>query len=73
MNVTPELNVTLSEELLEHLRAESQRLEVPLEWLVASLVVDTLDEVRAGSTSSAWSEPQANRSRVWDWEPALAG
>ncbi len=38
-----ELAVTLSNDLLDHLRDEARRLEVPLEWLVASLVVDTMD------------------------------
>jgi hypothetical protein len=38
-----ELSVTLSKELLAHLRAEAKRLDVPLEWLVASLVCDTVD------------------------------
>ncbi|MBX6314320.1 MAG: hypothetical protein IRY99_15615 [Isosphaeraceae bacterium] len=45
MNAALEVAVTLSADLLRHLRQEAKRLEVPLEWLVASLVVDTLDEV----------------------------
>ncbi len=44
MNASPELAVTLSDDLLNHLRDEALRLEIPLEWLVASLVVDTMDE-----------------------------
>lgn len=40
--------VTLSGELYRHLRAEARRLGVPLSWLVASLVVDTM-EVTGGS------------------------
>lgn len=44
MTTAPELSVTLSDELLKHLRAESSRLKVALEWLVAGLVVDTLDD-----------------------------
>jgi hypothetical protein len=44
MSGEPEVAVTLSDELLDHLRSEAQRLEIPLEWLVASLVVDTIDE-----------------------------
>lgn len=63
MNAGPELSVTLSAELLEHLRSEAQRLDIPLDWLVASLVVDTLEEAGA-----AESTPGADR-----WEPALAG
>lgn len=43
MNVETEVAVTLSFELLRHLRAESRRLRVPLEWLVAGLVCDSMD------------------------------
>ena len=38
------LAVTLSVELFELLTAEARKLGLPLEWLVASLVVDTVDE-----------------------------
>jgi hypothetical protein len=34
------LSVTLSEKLYDRLRSESARLAVPLEWLVASLLVE---------------------------------
>jgi hypothetical protein len=44
MIAAPELSVTLSPELLRHLRKESRVLGVPLEWLVAGMVADTLDE-----------------------------
>lgn len=44
MIVAPELAVTLSADLFRHLRAEARRLDVPLEWLVAGIVVDTVDE-----------------------------
>jgi hypothetical protein len=44
MNTKTELSVTLSPELYEHLRAEAVRLDVPLQWLVASMVVDTVEE-----------------------------
>lgn len=63
MHAEPELDVTLSAELFEQLRSEAQRLEIPLEWLVASLVVDTLEDAGAPADSLA------SRS----WEPALAG
>ena len=39
------VDVTLSGELLRHLRAEARKLGVPLQWLVASLVVDTVETV----------------------------
>lgn len=41
---TPEVAVTLSADLYRHLRAEARRLQIPLEWLVASLVVDTVED-----------------------------
>jgi hypothetical protein len=43
MNIEPSLAVTLSAELFEILTAEARKLGLPLEWLVASLVVDTVD------------------------------
>ena len=43
MNSTSELAVTLSAELLEQLKAEAETLGLPVEWLVASLVADTID------------------------------
>jgi hypothetical protein len=46
MKTSPEIAVTLSGELLESLRAQSQELQVPLKWLVASLVCDTLEPVK---------------------------
>ena len=39
----PEVDVTLSIDLIRHLRSESRRLSVPLEWLVAGMVADTID------------------------------
>ena len=43
------VNVTLSADLLRHLRAEAEELGVPIEWLVASMIVDTVDAVDAPS------------------------
>lgn len=43
MTSASEVAVTLSAELFKHLRAEAERLGIPLEWLVASIVVDTVD------------------------------
>ncbi|WP_199756916.1 hypothetical protein [Tautonia sociabilis] len=39
-----ELAVTLSPELYEVLRREAERLGLAIEWLIASLVVDTVDD-----------------------------
>ncbi len=55
MNTAPELSVTLSIELLRHLRDESRRLEIPLEWLVAGLVCDSMDEGKLKSVPLAVS------------------
>ena len=40
---TAEIHVTLSAELLARLRAEARELRVPLEWVVAGLVADSVD------------------------------
>lgn len=63
MHTATELSVTLSADLLQHLRSESQRLDVPLEWLVASIVADTLEVSEA---EAAVVESPAC------WEPAVA-
>ena len=39
----PQVRVTLSEDLLDHLRRVAQEKHVPLRWLVAGLVYDTLE------------------------------
>ncbi len=39
-----EVAVTLSADLYDHLATESRRLSVPLEWLVASIVADTMED-----------------------------
>jgi hypothetical protein len=43
MSTEPSLAVTLSAELFELLSAEARKLGLPLEWLVASLVADTVE------------------------------
>jgi hypothetical protein len=43
MPTEPSLAVTLSVELFDLLTSEARKLGVPLEWLVASLVVDTVE------------------------------
>ncbi len=43
MNGAAEVCVTLEPDLYRHLREEARRLGVALEWLVASLVVDTIE------------------------------
>ena len=46
MSTANEVAVTLTAELFDRLRDEATRLGVPLEWVVASLVADTLDADR---------------------------
>jgi hypothetical protein len=43
MKTSPEIVVTLSDDLMESLRARSQELKIPLKWLVAGLVCDTIE------------------------------
>ncbi len=42
MNAESEVSVTLSAELFERLKTEASLLGLPLEWLVAALVADTI-------------------------------
>lgn len=43
MTTMPEVDVTLSADLLRRLRDEALALGVPIEWLIASLIVDTIE------------------------------
>lgn len=43
MKTSPEIVVTLSDELLATLKAQADELKVPLKWLVAGLVCDTIE------------------------------
>ena len=43
MTPSSEIVVTLSDELLGHLRSVAASLEVPFEWLVAGIVCDTFE------------------------------
>jgi hypothetical protein len=43
MSAGNEVAVTLSADLFKHLRTEAARLGIAIEWLVASLVYDTID------------------------------
>jgi hypothetical protein len=47
MNTTG-VDVTLSKDLLRHLRDEARKLGVGLEWRIASMVVDTFDSIQSG-------------------------
>jgi len=43
MKTSREIVVTLSDELMERLQVQSRELNVPLRWLVAGLVCDTIE------------------------------
>jgi len=49
MNRDSSLAVTLSAELLARLKAEARKLGLPVEWLVASLIVDTVEPSPVGA------------------------
>ena len=43
MQRNSEIRVTLSDELLDVLQSQARLLRVPLRWLIASLVCDTIE------------------------------
>ncbi len=43
MKRSPQFRVTLSDDLLSHLRKVAKQKHVPLRWLVAGLVCDTFE------------------------------
>jgi hypothetical protein len=43
MPTNSEILVTLSDELLDVLQAQARLLRVPLRWMIASLVCDTIE------------------------------
>ena len=53
MTTTPDVDVTLSADLLRRLRDEARELGVPLQWLVASLIVDTVDSLDGDNARAA--------------------
>ena len=46
MNATSQVMVTLSADLLKQLQKEAREQRVPLRWLVAGLVCDTMESGR---------------------------
>lgn len=55
MNIASEVSVTLAPELYQLLRAESRKLGVSIQWLVASLVVDTIESDAPAASALALS------------------
>ena len=58
LGADPQVRVTLSEDLLDHLRRVAKQKHIPLRWLVAGLVYDTFE---------------AGLERALDRQVALAG
>jgi hypothetical protein len=59
MEASPEVLVTLSDELLAHLEKLAHEMHVPLRWLVAGLVCDTFESTMAApqDANSAFAAP----------------
>ena len=57
MDETPQILVTLSDELLKHLRKQAKEKQVPLRWLVAGLVCDSLSS-ELNSTRTTMTDSQ---------------
>jgi hypothetical protein len=58
MKATPEVHVTLSKELLGYLRGLAADLDVPLEWLAAGVVCDTIEGLAGGAIARPGSMPE---------------
>ena len=65
MDASPQIQVTLSGELLNHLRREAETRHVPLRWLVAGLVCDTLEREPATAKPgpACWPRPDPGPAR----------
>ena len=63
MTRSSEVAVTLSETLLGYMRFRAAALNVPLEWLVAGLVCDTLENCIGMRPTSPASTPDVGRTR----------
>jgi hypothetical protein len=47
MDANQEFQVTLSEDLMKRLRKEAQSQHVPIRWLVAGIICDTMDSKKS--------------------------
>ena len=62
MDATTEVVVTLTDPLWDRLRREAARLDLPIEWLIAGLVCDTLERPERSYRPS--SRPALARQRA---------
>jgi hypothetical protein len=53
MNGTPHVLVTLSADLLRHLDQLGRTMDVPIQWMAASLVYDTIESAESRKLSLA--------------------
>jgi len=53
MDARSEIRVTLSDALFEHLRKEAKARHVSLQWLVAGLICDTVENADSSPTGFA--------------------
>ncbi len=51
MDANGEIRVTLSDALFEHLRKEAKARQVPLRWLVAGLICDTVENCDSSASN----------------------
>ena len=56
MGRSAQFDVTLSDDLLRHLRITARQTHVPLRWLVAGLVCDTLEQEPRKPASAIFSD-----------------
>jgi hypothetical protein len=70
MDTSPLISVTLSSGLLDHLRQLAQTQHVPLSWLVAGLVCDTMvacnEQTQLTRTSAGRVIPSIRSSQAWN-------
>jgi hypothetical protein len=53
MTTNREILVTLSDELFDRMRLQAQELHIPLKWLVAGLICDTIDPAEESPADQA--------------------
>ncbi len=62
MTPNSEVAVTLSEKMLGHMRVRATALRIPLKWLVAGLVCDTIERFADVHPSKTASTPRVGRT-----------
>src|SRR5260370_42607748 len=68
MNGTPQVFVTLSADLVRHLRRLAGTMHVPIQWMVAGLVCDTIELVPVQAEDVAFDAvrrlPDRGKNRI---------